>query len=144
MAAVTVTPTPHGLAVLLSDKAGTVVVPIFIGGTEALSIDMRMRHEPRERPLTHDLLDAVVRELGGRLIKVQVDDVRDDVFFGRVFVRHDGRIAEIDARPSDAIALAVGAGVPIFVSKRVVREAGIYRDGADPDEQPSASLISLP
>jgi bifunctional DNase/RNase len=128
MEAVNVAPTPQGLAVVLGDKAGTVLLPIFVGGTEALSIELRMRQEKRERPLTHDLLDSVFRELRADLVKVHVDAVRDNVFFGRVFLSHNGRQVEIDARPSDAIALAVGAGVPIFVAASVLQEAGIYRD----------------
>lgn len=130
MEAVNIAPTPHGLAVVLGDKAGTVLLPIFIGGTEAISIELRMRQEKRDRPLTHDLLDAVFRELRASLVKVHVDAVRDNVFFGRVFLSHDGRQVEVDARPSDAIALAVGADVPIFVAASVLQEAGIYKDSA--------------
>jgi hypothetical protein len=128
MEPVNVAPTPQGLAVVLGDKAGTVLLPIFVGGTEAFSIELRMRHEKRERPLTHDLVDAVLRELRADLVKVHVDAVRENVFFGRVFLNHNGRQVEIDARPSDAIALAVGAEVPIFVASSVLQEAGIYKD----------------
>ena len=130
-------PTPEGLAVVLSDAEDqNVVVPIFIGGTEALSIELRMRHEPPKRPLTHDLLDAMLREMRAELVKVHVDNIQDGVFYGRVFLKHGGRAIEINARPSDAIALAIGAGVPIFVAKSVLDEAGIYRESkknpADP------------
>lgn len=89
-----------------------------------------MRQEKRERPLTHDLLDAVFRELRADLVKVHVDAVRDNIFYGRVFLRHNGRLVEIDARPSDAIALAVGGDAPNFVAASVLQEAGIYRDSA--------------
>ncbi len=128
MTAFTVMPTPHGLAVLLGDETKSIALPIFIGGTEALSIHDRIEGEPRPRPLTHDLLEAVMRELGGKLVKVQVDSVEEGVFKGTVHVWHGGRVAAIDARPSDAIALALGADVPIFVARSVLLEAGIRVD----------------
>lgn len=136
MTAFTVMPTPHGLAVLLGDETKSIALPIFIAGTEALSIHHRMEGEPRPRPLTHDLLEAVMRELGGKLVKVQVDSVEEGVFKGTVHVRHGGRVAAIDARPSDAIALAIGADVPIFVAKSVLLEAGIR---VDQTREPDAS-----
>jgi bifunctional DNase/RNase len=139
MEPVNIAPTPQGLAIVLGDKAGTVLLPIFVGGTEAMSIELRMRQEKRERPLTHDLLDAVLRELRADLVKVHVDAVRENVFFGRVFLSHAGRQIEIDARPSDAIALAVGAEVPIFVASAVLQEAGIYKDGKDGGKEARAA-----
>jgi bifunctional DNase/RNase len=125
MGVVAVVPTPNGgAAVLLGEAGKRVVVPIYIGGTEAHSITLRMNEERPERPLTHDLVDSVLRELGGELVKVQVDELRDEVFIGSVFVRREGKLIEIDARPSDAIALAMGSHVPIFVAQQVVDRAG--------------------
>jgi hypothetical protein len=144
MEAIRITPTPEGLAVVLSDaKDQSVIVPIFIGGTEALSIELRMRHEKPKRPLTHDLFDAMLRETGSELVKVHVEAIQDNVFYGRVFLRHGGRVVEMDARPSDAIALAIGAGVPIFVAKSVLDEAGIYRDSRKSPADPVKALQSL-
>lgn len=134
MGVVAVTPTPNGGAAVVLGEAGKhVVVPIYIGGTEALSISLRVNEERPERPLTHDLLDAVTRELGGELVKVQVDELRDNVFIGSIFLRREGRVIEIDARPSDAIALAVGNHVPIFVATEVVDSAGEEIDHGDVD-----------
>jgi bifunctional DNase/RNase len=125
MGVVAVVPTPNGgAAVLLGETGKRIVVPIYIGGTEAHSISLRMNEERPERPLTHDLLESVMRELGGELVKVQVDELRDDIFIGSVFVRREGKLIEIDARPSDAIALAMGSHVPIFVARQVVEKAG--------------------
>jgi bifunctional DNase/RNase len=83
-----------------------------------------MNQEHAERPLTHDLLDAVIRELDSELVKVQVDELRDSIFIGSVFLRREGKIVEIDARPSDAIALALGSKVPIFMAREVLERAG--------------------
>jgi bifunctional DNase/RNase len=123
-----VTSTDDGHAVLLVDESSGVVVPIFIGPNEAMSIDLRHRKQRYQRPLTHDLLDSILHELGGSLVKVQIDDIKDNTFVGAVFVRTPTRVIELDARPSDAIALALGNHVPIFVARRVIDRAGVHRD----------------
>ena len=117
-----------GGAVLLLDESSNRIVPIFIGGTEAASIQLRMRGEPPQRPLTHDLLDTIVKKLHASIVKVQVDELRDGTYIGSVFVRDGRRIYRIDARPSDAMALAIGNKVPIYVAKKVIEEAGVPRD----------------
>jgi bifunctional DNase/RNase len=127
-----VTSTDDGPAVLLGDDSGDLVLPIMVGGTEALSIAMRHAGRARERPLTHDLLEAMLRELGGALVKVQVDELRGTTFIGTAFVRRDGRVVALDARPSDAIALAVGSRVPIFVARPVVDTAAVKIKDASP------------
>jgi bifunctional DNase/RNase len=119
---------PEGAAVLLLDETTMTVLPIFIGGTEAASIDLRMRHAPPQRPLTHDLLDAVMKKLHGTLVKVQVDELRDGIYFGSVFIRSERRVIRLDSRPSDALALAIGNHVPIYVAKKVFAESGIQKD----------------
>jgi bifunctional DNase/RNase len=123
-----------GAAVLLVD-AKNIVLPIFVGGTEALTIQLRVDREKYTRPLTHDLLSTVIAELGGQPVKVQVDDLRDDTYFGSVFVRQGERVVQIDARPSDAIALALGSGVPIFVSQAVMLSSGVPRDEIERDQR---------
>jgi len=130
MTVIGVAPTADGDAVLLTNVAKNVVVPIFVGGTEALSIQLRQRREHYQRPLTHDLLDSIMHELGASLVKVHVDDIKNNTFLGTVFVRTGSRVFELDARPSDAIALAIGNHVPIFVAQRVIDEAGIQKDPA--------------
>jgi uncharacterized protein len=120
--------TDTGGVVLLLDETTLKVLPIFIGGTEATSIDFRLRGVTPPRPLTHDLLDAMVRRLKGSLVKVQVDALRDDVFVGSVFVRTGRQIIKIDARPSDALALAIGNKIPIYVAQEVMEQAGVAKD----------------
>lgn len=128
LAVATIAPAHGGRAVLLAAKDGSIAVPIFIGGTEALAIELRSNKKRFTRPLTHDLLDAITKELGGRLVKVHIDAIRDDTFVGAVFVQQGDRLIELDARPSDAIALAVGNRVPIFVAQQVLDRAGITPD----------------
>jgi len=117
-----------GAAVLLLDETTLKVLPIFIGGTEGTSIDLRMRGVPPPRPLTHDLLDAITKKLHGQLVKVQIDALRDGIFYGSVFVRIDHRVVKFDARPSDGLALAIGNKIPIYVAAKVFASAGLSRD----------------
>ena len=117
-----------GHFVLLGDEDTGALLAITIGQTEALAIHLRMQRRRFERPLTHDLLDDVIERLGGRLVKVQVDDLKGDTFVGSIFLESSGRLHVLDARPSDAIALAVGSRVPIYVSDEVMRRAGITRE----------------
>lgn len=120
-----VAPTQQGNAVLLSDEHGTVGLPIFVGEGEALSILVRLRQHPNSRPLTHDLLDTIVRRLGGSIETVRIDSVKNNVFFATVAVRGEGGVFEVDSRASDAIAVALGNNAPIFVAKIVLQAAGI-------------------
>ena len=99
-------------------------VEIWIGPNEALAIRLRVARQRPPRPLTHDLLEAVVDRLGGKVVRVHVEDVRDATFLGRVYLEAGGRTHAIDARPSDSIALALGAGAPIFVARSVIERAG--------------------
>lgn len=125
-----VMPAAEGTTLFLNDRDKKYFIPMGIGSTEALSIHLRLERRRFERPLTHDLLDSVLRELDGKIIKVHVDDLRGGIFVGRVFIRAKGRIVELDARPSDAIALALGSQVPIFVAQSVIDKAAIQSGSA--------------
>jgi bifunctional DNase/RNase len=120
-----IAPSEQGTAVVLTDDEARTGLLIFVGGTEALSIALRLEHKKYERPLTHDLLDSVVKKLGGDIVSVRVDRLEDDVFYGSLLIHKDGRLFEIDARPSDAIALALGNSAPVYVSEAVLKQAGI-------------------
>jgi hypothetical protein len=110
--------------VLLEDAAGARRLPIWIGELEAAAIDMRVKKQKPPRPYTHDLLEATLAALGAKIERVEVTELRDDVFYGRLVLRDAKGVARsIDARPSDCIALAVGAGLPIFVAPAVLRAA---------------------
>lgn len=93
--------------------------PIVIGMSEVLAIDRRLKGIELPRPMTHDLLENVIDELGGDIEKVVVCDLRDHTFFAMIHVLQDDEIIEIDSRPSDALALAAGLDVPLFVEDSI-------------------------
>jgi bifunctional DNase/RNase len=119
--------------VLLETPKGKRLLPIWIGPNEAQAIDMRLRGVKPARPLTHDLIDRVLVGLGAKIDRIEVDDLRDEVFHGKITLRDaKGNLVRIDARPSDLIALAVGAGLPIHVAPHVLQQAGIDADKLQP------------
>ncbi len=123
-----VAPTSAGEAVLLVDALSNVAIPIFVGGTEALSIQMRLEKREFVRPLTHDLYDATIKKLGGTVESVRVDRLQNNTYYGTIVLRTTASRIELDARPSDAIALALGSHAPIHVARPVVDQAGIKLD----------------
>ncbi len=96
--------------------------PIVIGITEALAIDRRLKGIEMPRPMTHDLLATMIEAMDGSVEKVVVSDLHDHTFIATLFVRRNGKIIQVDARPSDAIALGVGLETPIFVAEHVIDE----------------------
>ena len=111
--------------VFLREVEGERQFPILIGMFEAMSIDRRVKQIPRPRPLTHDLIIQTVEKMGGELDSVVISELREHTYFASLRVKYDGEIIEIDARPSDAIAVAVTHEpmLPIFVSEDVLEEA---------------------
>ncbi|MGQ9909769.1 MAG: bifunctional nuclease family protein [Candidatus Flexifilum sp.] len=112
--------------VILKDINSDRYLPIWIGPCEADAITIELQEMPPQRPLTHDLLKSVIQELGGQIIHILISDLRNDVYYARIVVEVNGRQMEIDSRPSDAIALAVRARVPIFVSETVMERAAVH------------------
>ena len=108
-------------------------LPIWIGQPEARSILMKLQNQEFSRPLTHDLTVNLVTELGGSLESVSVTELRDSTFFATLRVEINGRIVEVDSRPSDAIAIAVRAGAPIFAADVVIEEAAVVFEEAMED-----------
>ena len=100
-------------------------LPIFIGSYEAEAITIALQEVEVARPQTHDLLKSIIYELNARLQRVEVVALREDVFYGILVVETNARTVEIDCRPSDALALAVRAHVPILVAREVLDSAGI-------------------
>jgi bifunctional DNase/RNase len=106
-------------------------LPIWIGQAEAAAILMRLQGSSPQRPMTHDLLSDVVSELKGEVVKVTVTELRENTYFARITIVHDGNELEIDSRPSDAIALAVRCDAQIFAADDVVEESGIEFQAGD-------------
>lgn len=118
--------------VVLRETDSKRYLPIWIGPFEADAIAMAIQgHEP-QRPMTHDLLKAMIGEMGGQIGHIFVNDIQDNTFFARIVIEQRGNTIEVDARPSDAIALAVRTDVPIYVEAHVLDQAGVF---FDEDEQ---------
>jgi len=117
--------------VMLKEKQSTRYLPIWIGHFEADAIAIPMQKVPVSRPLTHDLLRSSIAALGARLERVVINDLADETFFAKLILDQSGKVLEVDARPSDAIALAIRAEVPIFVEESVLDSAGMVFDGEE-------------
>jgi uncharacterized protein len=108
-------------------------LPIWIGQAEARSILMKLQNQEFSRPLTHDLAVNLVSEMGGTLERINVTELKDSTFFATLRLAIDGRTVEVDSRPSDAIAIAVRAGAPIFAADQVIEEAAVEFEEAMED-----------
>lgn len=108
--------------IVLREVDGERSFPIVIGIFEATSIDRRVKNIVPPRPLTHDLIVAAVEQLGGEVQDIVISDLQDHTYFAKLRIRKDGELTEIDCRPSDAIAVAVTAKVPIWVAEDVLAE----------------------
>lgn len=117
--------------VILKEKEAERYLPIWIGAAEADAIAVRLQEVSVARPLTHDLLKSAIDSLGGQVTSIIVNDLANDTFFARIMVDVNGRQLEIDSRPSDAIALAVRARVPIYAEESVLERAGVLLDQDD-------------
>jgi bifunctional DNase/RNase len=114
--------------VILKEKDSDRYLPIWIGPAEADAIAVRLQEVSVARPLTHDLLRTVIDSLGATVVHILVNDLENDTFFARIALEVDGKSMEIDSRPSDAIALAVRAQVPIYADESVLEKAGVRLD----------------
>jgi uncharacterized protein len=110
-------------AILLKEVNGNRRLPIIIGAFEAQAIALEIEGIKPPRPLTHDLLKQIIDNLGAMVIEIVVDELRENTFFAKIILEVSALTNEIDARPSDAIALAVRAQAPIFVSETVMETA---------------------
>ncbi len=110
---------------ILKEKQADRYLPIWIGPFEANAIAMKIQNMAPERPITHDLILTTFGELGISVSRIVVTSLTEEVFFARLHVKQDGREIDIDSRPSDAIALAVRFGCPIFVATEVLDRAGV-------------------
>ncbi len=109
--------------IILKEVDGERSFPIVIGIFEATSIDRRVKGIPSPRPLTHDLIASVVEQLSGEIQDIVISDLEEHTYFAKLRIRKDGELIEVDCRPSDAIAIAVTAKVPIYVNESVLGDA---------------------
>lgn len=114
--------------VILKEKDADRYLPIWIGPAEADAIAVKLQDATVPRPLTHDLLRSVIDVLGATVSSIVVSELKNDTFFAKIVLSVDGGQMEVDSRPSDALALAVRADVPIFVEEVVLDKAGILLD----------------
>jgi len=111
--------TTNSPVVILSSSDSDRLLPIWIGHYEALAIAMELSGVTSRRPLTHDLLKSVITTMGGKVKKVEVTDLKEQTFYAKIYVEVHSSIMEIDARPSDSIALALKTKVPLFVEEEL-------------------------
>jgi bifunctional DNase/RNase len=111
--------TTNSPVVTLSPKESQKVLPIWIGHYEAWAIGMEMSGVVSKRPLTHDLLYQIVKSMGGEIEKIAVTELKDQTFYAKISIAHNGSTIEIDARPSDSIAIALKAKAPIYVDEEL-------------------------
>src|SRR5262252_8537579 len=109
--------------VILKDIGGETVLPIWVGVFEANAIALEMERVTTPRPMTHDLIRNILEGLKAKVLRIVVNDLRDNTFYAVIFLAANGTEIAIDSRPSDAIALALRVKAPIFVAEKVIREA---------------------
>lgn len=134
-------PVSNSPIVVLKDEEEKFFLPIWVGIFEANAIALQLENVATPRPMTHDLLKNTIAELDARVTRVVINDLRDSTFFAqiRVLINREGsdRMLELDARPSDAIALALRTDAPIFVAQSVLDQAQTITPdaGDEPDEE---------
>jgi hypothetical protein len=108
--------------IMLKEVEGDRTFPMMIGIFEASSIDRRVKRMVSPRPLTHDLINNTIEKMGGELRDILINEIREQTYYAVLRIMLDGEIVEVDCRPSDAIAVAVASGVPIYVAEDVLEE----------------------
>lgn len=116
------------IVILAAKEGDDIAIPIWIGLCEARSIEIGQSKAITPRPLTYDLVAAMVRTLKAKVERVVIVDVRDEVYYAQVELSVNGKITKIDARPSDAIALATRMGAPIFARQAVIDRSNVFKE----------------
>ena len=128
--------TTNSPVIILSPDESEKILPIWIGHYEAWAIAMELSGLSSKRPLTHDLMKACIEGMGGKVQKVEVTELVNQTFYARVYIELDGKVLDIDARPSDSIALALKSGAPIYVADelfQIKRGDAVTPDFTDPE-----------
>ena len=135
-------PVSNSPIVVLKDDEEKFFLPIWVGIFEANAIALQLENVATPRPMTHDLLRNMISELDARVTRVVINDLRDSTFFAQIRILTGGKTLEVDARPSDAIALALRTEAPIFVAQKVLDEAQtITPDAAEDDDEKKRKLF---
>jgi uncharacterized protein len=134
--------TSQSYVVVLQEKNGTRMLPIWIGQAEAHSIVVHMHGVKHERPFTHDLCRSLILQLGGALRRVQVTRVENSTYYGELHVDRGGSIVLVDSRPSDAIAIAIRLDAPIFAAESLLVEPGEDESDAMAEETSMPGISS--
>lgn len=135
-------PVSNSPIVVLKDEEEKFFLPIWVGIFEANAIALQLENVATPRPMTHDLLKNVIGELEGRVTRIVINDLRDSTFFAQIRVLTGGKTLEVDARPSDAIALALRTEAPIFVAQTVLDQAQtISPENVEEDEERSKKWL---
>lgn len=124
--------------VILKEKDGERVLPIWIGPAEAQAIARELAGQRFQRPLTHDLIASIVEGLKARVTRVVIADLKDNTFFAQLLVDRDGEVVVVDARPSDSLAVALRCGADIFVNEKLLAEPG---EQDEPTEEEKAQEL---
>lgn len=118
--------------VILKDVDGNAVLPIWVGIYEANAIALEIEKVSTPRPMTHDLLKTLLLGFDATVRKVVVNELRDDTFYAVIWIERNGELISVDARPSDALALALRMDCPIFVEEDVLKSSKVAAAAADP------------
>lgn len=126
------TNTVHGpTPIVIISSEDEKIMPIYVGMAEGVSIHSALNNKVTQRPMTHDLMMTIIERLGATITGVQIDEIKDGIYYARLTLSYDGSSIDIDARPSDCISLAVRRNVPIKVSKSVFESSTISEDELD-------------
>ncbi len=128
-------PVSNSPIVVLKDEQETCFLPIWVGIFEANAIALQLENVTTPRPMTHDLLKNMIAELNAQVTRIVINDLRDSTFFARILLAIGEKTLELDARPSDAIALALRVAAPIFVAQTVLDQAQTISPDVEPDQE---------
>lgn len=121
----------HDPVVILKDTEGKRYLPILIGPFEATAIALAIEGTTVPRPLSHDLMRSIIESLNAKVLRIIIHDIRDNTFYAKIILETNNSTVEIDARPSDSIALALRTNAPIFVSERIILEETVVDKAAE-------------
>ena len=116
---------------VLRQKGGATVLPIFVGRSEGSAIARRLKGDAASRPVASDLMEHAIKALGGKVVRVEISGVQAALFRARVTLQQAERRIEVDARPSDSVALAMSSSAPIFATRQVMADAGLTKEELD-------------